>query len=420
MCGSVGTTSWRRVVAGLCYQAEAAAAIRLLQRLRNGGDVSVNVDKRVFIFVLLGTLSALAWADEPSVNPTSLVARAVRQLVPLQETDGDWPYEGVYRVRGKIPIGYRIGGTALVSQALLYGAPPADKKVTAALERGLDFLFVALADSRMAPSTRDVYDVRVWGQSCALEYLCRLRDAKRWFDRREKVDSWIQKLTAALIEEELSGGGWNYASRRAHAPFVTAPVVQALLWAKAQGETVPDDVLDRARDVLLASRTSGGGFTYSHVLTSGVAPNSRARVPGSIGRAPLCELTLVLLGAGSSDAVAVALNAFHEHWNELEKRRKQHGTHAAPYGIAPYYFYFAHRYAGQAIGFLPKSQQTSQRERLLELLLRTRDDDGTWNDRVFPRSRNFGTAMAVLALLGERIPPPPRFGDERGDWVIGR
>ncbi len=375
--------------------------------------MSVIIERRVFIFLVMGALAAGTRADGPAVNPATLVARAVKELVPLQEADGDWPYEGVYRVRGEIPIGYRIGGTALVSQALLYGAPPTDKNVTAAMKRGLDFMFAGLADSRMAPSTRDAYDVRVWGQCCALEYLCRLRAAKRWFDRREKVDSWIRKLTAALIEEELPHGGWNYASRRAHAPFVTAPVVQALLWAKAQGEMVPDEVLDRARDVLLTSRTSDGGFTYSGVLTLKAAPNSRARVPGSIGRAPLCETTLVMLGAGSPDAVAVALDAFHKHWDELEKRRKQHGTHAPPYGIAPYYFFFAHRYAGQAITFLPQSRQSSERERLLALLLRTRDDDGTWNDRVFPRSRNFGTAMAVLTLLGDRIPSPPRRVSQR-------
>jgi hypothetical protein len=41
------------------------------------------------------------------------------------------------------------------------------------------------------------------------------------------------------------------------------------------------------------------------------------------------------------------------------------------------------------------------------VILRTRDGDGTWNDRVFPRSRNYGTAMIVLALLGEKTPIPP-------------
>ena len=50
-----------------------------------------------------------------------------------------------------------------------------------------------------------------------------------------------------------------------------------------------------------------------------------------------------------------------------------------------------------------------ERARLLEVILKTRDADGTWNDRVFPRSRNYGTAMVVLALLGENTPIPPAY-----------
>ena len=35
-----------------------------------------------------------------------------------------------------------------------------------------------------------------------------------------------------------------------------------------------------------------------------------------------------------------------------------------------------------------------------------REDDGGWNDRVFPRTRNYGTSMAVLALLqGDALLP---------------
>ena len=34
---------------------------------------------------------------------------------------------------------------------------------------------------------------------------------------------------------------------------------------------------------------------------------------------------------------------------------------------------------------------------------------GTWNDRVFPRSRNYGTSMIVLALLGDKTPLPPKW-----------
>ena len=43
---------------------------------------------------------------------------------------------------------------------------------------------------------------------------------------------------------------------------------------------------------------------------------------------------------------------------------------------------------------------------MLGLLWLTRNAaDGTWNDRVFPRSASYGTAMSVLAILA-----PERMG----------
>ena len=103
------------------------------------------------------------------------------------------------------------------------------------------------------------------------------------------------------------------------------------------------------------------------------------------------------------------IDAFHKHWDELEKRRQKTGTHAGPYKIAPYYFYYGHRYAAQAIEMLPEKERPRERERLLKTILKTRDPDGTWNDRVFPRSRNYGTSMVALALMGNKIPIPPQF-----------
>ena len=348
--------------------------------------------------------TSFAGGDDPS--NTELIRTAVTQLLSMQESDGTWPYEGVYRVRGKIPIGYRIGGTALVGEALLHSTPRDDKKVFSAIARGIDYILAALEDPRMAPSKKNAYDVRVWGHCYALEFFCQLRGSKRFADHDKSIQKWIPKLVDALIAEELPGGGWNYANRRQHAAFVTAPVTQALLLARSQGEKVPAEVFERSRKILLGSRVDTGAFTYSG-RSAGQAESPRAKMPGSIGRSPLCETTLTLLGGGSNRAIQAALDAFHLHWDELEKRRKKTGTHAGPYGIAPYYFYFAHRYAAQAIQALPPADRAAERQRMRDVLLRTRDEDGTWNDRVFKRSRNFGSAMAVLALLGDRTPLPP-------------
>lgn len=357
-----------------------------------------------------GTTSVVSDGDTAAASRSALIKTAVGELLKMQEPDGDWPYEGVYRVAGQIPVGYRIGGTALVCEALLHGAEAGDREARAAMRRGVGFIVKKLDDPLMTPSTRDAYDVRVWGHAYALDLFCQLRAGRRMGVHGRAIERWIPKLVAALIEEELPGGGWNYANRRQHAPFVTAPVVQALLLARSQGEAVPDDILKRSRKVLEGSRLKSGAFVYSGTTRGARDPDGEKTVlPGAIARSPVSETTLTLLGGGSIEAVRASLAAFHEHWGELEKRRKKTGTHVPPYGVAPYYFYYGHRYAAQAIEALPPEERAAQRDRLLEVILRTRDADGTWNDRVFERSRNFGTAMVVLALLGDRPMLPQRW-----------
>ena len=349
------------------------------------------------------TLTALA---EPEKLPpvAELIAHAVKQLVDMQEDGGQWPYEGVYRVNRAIPVGYRVGGTSVVATALLFAAPD-DAAAKAAVAKALAFVLKELDDPLMAPSVQDAYDVRIWGQAYALEFLCHVRATNQAGDHAMDVSQWIRKLVETLVAEEIAGGGWNYANHSRHASFVTAPVTQALLFASGMGEKVPAEVLDRARIALTDSRADSGAFVYS----GKTRPSADTRLPGSAARSAACEATLLLLGAGSQEATQAAIDAFAIHWEQLEKRRKQTGTHEGEYNIAPYYFYYGHRYAAQAIELLPPEKRPAGRERLLRLILKTRDDDGTWNDRIFPRSRNYGTAAIVLALLGERTPIPAKW-----------
>ena len=77
---------------------------------------------------------------------------AVQYLLKAQEgiveetVIGEWPYEGVYRERGQIPPGYRVGGTAIVLRALIETLPTkkirldAADPINVALRRGLNFL----------------------------------------------------------------------------------------------------------------------------------------------------------------------------------------------------------------------------------------------------------------------------------------
>lgn len=341
--------------------------------------------------------------DEASlVERNETIESAVKGLISFAEEDGAWPYEGVYRVQREIPVGYRVGGTAIVCEALMYAAATDDGAAQTAIRGGVAIILKDLEHPLMEPSTRNTYDVRVWGHIYALDLFCRLKRDGRFEELHASLDPWIETLTETLLTEQLDDGGWNYASRRAHAAFVTAPAVQALLWANAEGMSIDQDVFDKAQKALLESRTEEGAYTYS-------GPSSRRPTewPGAIARAAACETTLTLLGHPRQDEIETAVEMFHEHWDELEKRRQKTGTHVGPYAIAPYYFYYGHRYVAQAIRFLPESERAAAQQKFEDVLLKTKEEDDTWNDRVFDRSKAYGTAMALLALAPGRVSLPP-------------
>lgn len=350
----------------------------------------------------LGMASSVVGQQEVPESLTELTRAATAQLLEIQEPDGAWPYEGVYRVNRKIPVGYRIGGSAIVCSALLHADLESNREAAdLAIGKSVDLILEELEHPLMTPSTENRYDVRVWGHIYALDLFCRLKSSQRLAELSKKTEPWIQKLVDAIEFQEIEGGGWNYANQRSHAAFVSAPAIQSLLLAAELGYEVDPEVLQRGGQVLLDTRSDNGAYQYS-----GKGPRP-TEMPGSIARSALCESTLIMLGRGDHDRLQVAIDAFHEHWDELEKRRKKTGTHKPPYGVAPYYFYFGHRYVAQAIELLPETEQKKEFEKFEAVLMRTRDPDNTWNDRVFDRSKAYGTAMSVLALSQDRVLSPP-------------
>jgi hypothetical protein len=55
---------------------------------------------------------------------------------------------------------------------------------------------------------------------------------------------------------------------------------------------------------------------------------------------------------------------------------------------------------------LPENERGEYRRRLLQRIFSVRLEDGTWNDRVFPRSASFGTASVMIAILSKDMPRP--------------
>lgn len=381
-------------------------------------------------------VAALGEDEQPKKAPPSIdaaIGRALTRIVELQESlvapkkgakakeaaKDEWPYQGVYRESDDVsPIGYRVGGTAICAWALCETPQYATSlEAQAAVERGVGFILELLDHERMSKEFIGTYDVRGWGHTYALNLFLELR-AKKLIPKKHAtaVERAIPALVRLLEQTEIvETGGWNYSRRgggKAAAPaspFMTAPTLLALYEARRQGETVDAKVVERALTALEGCRNDEGVIPYT---TAG----GRDEWPGAIGRTPVTEVALLLAGRSDVARVRKSLEMFLEHWEWLEKRRKGTGTHVPPYGIAPYYFFYAHAYAAFAIEFLPDQERAEFRRRLHERLFQVQEASGGWNDRVFERSENYGTAMALLALLAPSIEAPPPWPEAgRGD-----
>ncbi|MCA9291878.1 MAG: hypothetical protein KDA25_12170 [Phycisphaerales bacterium] len=367
--------------------------------------------------------------DRTEISAEDLAAAVdvgAKALLAMQEDMGgdtvaEWPYEGVYRVGGQIPVGYRIGGTGICGMALLQTPGFAEDETRQdALRRATDFIIRGIEHPLMSEKDyQGQYDVRGWGYIYGLQYLLRLKDAGSVpDDLAAGIETAIAFYLDALQKIEIpEAGGWNYArGPRADparpSPFMTGPALQVLFDAQRHGYTVDAAVVERALGALQRAKIGTGAYVYA-------GDRGNDGVPGAVGRMLVAESTLLLAGRGSQADVRAAIDAFIVHWDWLEVRRARNGTHIPPYSVAPYYFYFAHYYAAQAIELLPEREREEYRVRFREILFRTRDaDEGTWNDRVFPRSANYGTAMSLLAILMPDTRRPATWQPNAGEAAV--
>ena len=363
-----------------------------------------------YIARMLACFAAVLFA---ATTPTDAeaIATGVAKIVAMQEKGpgadvaAEWPYEGVYRVGGKIPYGYRVGGTSIASMALLAAPGFADDAARKdAISRAIDFVAKSKDEPLLSPEYGGNYDVRGWAHCYGLRFLVAAKKAGAVGEtQKSAVDAAIAFYLDALKKTEIPQvGGWQYARGPGidnpcpTSPFMTAPCLFALIEAKESGLDVSDELIARTVKALEITRGDSGYVAYN---ASRQTRDDAGQIPGAIGRMCAVETALARAGKGDEKRVRFAVEKFFEFWPELEKRRKKTGTHVAPYGVAPYYFFYAFTHAAAAIELLPEAERAANRTKFRELLFKVRDADGTWNDRVFPRSASFGTAMSVLALL---------------------
>ncbi len=369
---------------------------------------------RVVTIALAFQSAPVAAPPVATPKPAELVRVGVERIEAMQskgpggDVAAEWPYEGVYRVANDIPYGYRVGGTSIAGLALLCApglAEDAERRV--ALERAVDFVVQSPKEPLLSydPSVyRGGYDVRNWGHCYGLRFLLRAKSSLKLSPEVvSKVDAGIAFFLEALKKTEIpTVGGWQYARNPGienpcnMSPFVTAPCLEALIEAKAAGLEVSPELIARTVHALELCRGASGFVAYG---TAKEIRDQPQQIPGAMGRMCATEVALAKAGKQDNARLRFAIESFFQHWDELEKRRKKQGTHLPPYGVAPYYFFYAHLYAATAIALLPAEEQPALAARFVAVLLKSRESDGSWNDRVFARSAAYSTAMSVLALI---------------------
>lgn len=359
--------------------------------------------------------------------------KRLEEIRGAKKPGSEWPYEGVYRVRpdGRIPSGYRVGGTSIVALALLDAPIPESraKETKAAIDRAIRFVLDRLSnDPTLVPEPQTKYDVRGWGHIYALALFLRVTEKNAIDDGLllKKVEGMIPHLIQCLEIGQVARGGWNYAGRGV-SPFMTGAALLTLFEATSRGHAVDASVIEKALDQLERARGESTAYAYSGRLRD---PNEP--MEGACARSAIAELALLRAGRSNDEKLRLAVNGFftEKNWQQLRVRKSQQGTHVAPYGVAPYYFFFGHTYAAIAAEHLPEAERPQYRSKMRELLWRTIENGGSWNDRIFPRTESYSTAMSVLSLIADRLPktkawkpptlkkgppPKPKPGDESGE-----
>lgn len=261
--------------------------------------------------VLGGTAQDGGAGGAETVSREEAIRAGIARIVAMEESDpnadgrharGEWPYEGVYRVRGQIPIGYRVGGTAIAILAMTREPGYAEDAARRdAVARGVEFVCASIGHPLMSIEEYDGgYDVRGWGYTYGLMMLAELKQRglipEAHKDASEKA--WAFFLEGIEGTEIPEVGGWNYAGSWsgegvAAEHFYDGADTPALFVAERAGIDVDDAMIERGLKYLESASAETGEFVYSGDGARG------GGVPGATGRMLACETTLMLAGRGS-------------------------------------------------------------------------------------------------------------------------
>jgi len=338
------------------------------------------------------------------------IDRGVQFLVGNQNSNGSWGNvrHKAFNIIMPVPSGHhgvRVAVTALSVTALIE-AGQGQPGVAEALARGEEWLLVNIPLVRQS-STDVMYNN--WAHAYSIVALTHMLRRDSGDDaRRERIRTVIQHEVDRLVRYQHLDGGWGYYSFRltsvpsiaASASFITATIMIALHDAQEAGFTVPKKTIDRAMASMRIDRRPDFGYTYTNLR--GRYPQwDINEPPASMGRTQAGNTAMWLWGekATTLPIIRAWLNRFFARNYWLSMARKQVYPHQGHFGIAAYFFYYAHYYAGLCIDLLPPEERPRFHGYLANVLVPLQEKDGSWWDYpLYDYHQQYGTAFAIMSL----------------------
>lgn len=283
----------------------------------------------IFGLILAFPIVALVERNRPDDKVSRCIQKGIGYLIKSQR-DGRW-YDPKRRRTQAI--------SSIAAMALLCFPDAQSEGSLRAVKKGLSYLL-------RKPIIRDP-----WNLCFSLLFLKRCLRHPRFQGSQDQIKQKIIHILEGIAETQLKDGGWDYGwdySTGGSTSFTTAIVLLTLKEAQDAGFKTPRRVIKRGIRSLRRLRIGPGVFSY----TGGKRIQRWASRKGSVGRGCVCELALFRWSSAGPGDLKKALKNFFKYRSTLVKwlkRSRKRGTHRGPYGIAPYYFFFAHHFASLVV-----------------------------------------------------------------------
>ena len=250
----------------------------------------------------------------------------------------------------------------------------------------------------------------VWAHAYGIQALVRLRGREGITDERiAEIDELLNLQVKRLVDFESVDGGWGYYDFRyksakptaSSISFVNGTVLVAFKEAADVGIDIPQKIVDRA--VASIKRQQKPDFTYLYGEYLKDTPMRGINRPGgSLGRSQVCNLALRLWEGDeqiTDNVIKAWLYRLYLRNGWLDIGRKRPIPHEAWMGVAGYFYYYGHYYAGLSIDQLQPEDRGEYRAMLSKILIKHQEPNGCWWDyTLYNYHREYGTAFALMSM----------------------